>query len=334
MDGGRVMSHIPVMLDHVIDHLDLKSGDTILDGTFGGGGYTRAILDAVDCKVIGIDRDPDAISRSDIVKASYGDRFAMMSGRFGDMDKLIKAEGISGLDGVVLDLGVSSFQLDQGDRGFSFMRDGPLDMRMGDAGPSAADVVNTLDEDLIADILFQLGEERDSRRIARRIVQARAEAPFSTTLELADVIEKAMGGRRGKRTHPATKAFQALRMYVNDELGELARALSAAESVLSEGGRLVIVTFHSLEDRMVKNFLAERSGKQSGGSRFMPETMKAGPAATFEKVRKVSAPEKAEIEANARARSSKLRSAIRTGEAAWGAPVELPINLPELDEVL
>lgn len=328
------MSHIPVMLDHVVEHLAPKPGEVILDGTFGGGGYTRAILDAADCRVIGVDRDPDALVRSEEVSAQYGDRFTMLEGRFGELDALIEANGISGLDGVVLDLGVSSFQLDQGERGFSFMREGPLDMRMGRNGPSAADVVNSLDEGLIADILFQLGEERDSRRIARRIVAARNEAPFQTTLQLADVIEQAMGGRRGKRTHPATKAFQALRMYVNDELGELARAMLAAERVLNEGGRLVIVTFHSLEDRMVKNFMAERAGKTSGGSRFMPEAAGSGPAASFEAVRKVSAPEKAEIEANARARSSKLRSAIRTSAPAWDASVEMPSDLPDIDEVL
>ena len=328
------MSHIPVMLDHVVEHLAPKPGDVILDGTFGGGGYTRALLDAADCRVIGVDRDPDAIERSDIVKARYGDRFEMMSGRFGDMDELIEADGRSGVEGVVLDLGVSSFQLDEGERGFSFMRDGPLDMRMAKSGPSAADVVNQIDERLLADILFQLGEERDSRRIARRIVAARKDAPFTSTLQLADVIEAAVGGRKGKRTHPATKSFQALRMYVNDELGELARALLASEKILNEGGRLVIVTFHSLEDRMVKSFLSERSGKLSSGNRFMPEKADTGPKASFETVRRVSAPETAEVAANARARSSRLRSAVRTSASFWDVPVEMPGDLPSLDEVL
>ncbi len=328
------MSHIPVMLDHVVEHLAPKPGDVILDGTFGGGGYTRALLDAADCCVIGIDRDPDAIERSDIVKARYGERFEMMSGRFGDMDELIEADGRSGVDGVVLDLGVSSFQLDEGERGFSFMRDGPLDMRMAKSGPSAADVVNQIEERLLADILFQLGEERDSRRIARRIVAARQDAPFTSTLQLADVIEAAVGGRKGKRTHPATKSFQALRMYVNDELGELARALLASEKILNEGGRLVIVTFHSLEDRMVKSFLSERSGKLSSGNRFMPEKADAGPTASFESVRRISAPETAEVAANARARSSRLRSAVRTSAPFWDVPVEMPGDLPSLDEVL
>lgn len=328
------MSHIPVMLDYVVDQLAPGPGDIILDGTFGGGGYTRALLEAADCKVIGVDRDPDALARSEQVKADYGDRFMMLGGCFGDMDDLIEKAGISGLDGVVLDLGVSSFQLDQGERGFSFMRDGPLDMRMARSGPSAADVVNSLDESLIADIIFQLGEERDSRRIARRIVSVREDAAYETTLQLAEVIEKAVGGRKGKRTHPATKSFQALRMFVNDELGELARALIAAERVLKENGRLVIVTFHSLEDRMVKSFMADRSGKTDGASRFMPAPDAAGPAPSFEKVKKISAPEKAEVEKNVRSRSSRLRSAIRTAAPAWTSPVSVPTDLPQLDEVL
>lgn len=328
------MSHIPVMLDHVVDHLAPKAGEVILDGTFGGGGYTRALLTSSDCHVVGVDRDPDALARSVAVKDDFGGRFTMLPGRFGDVEALLADAGIKELDGLVLDLGVSSFQLDQGERGFSFMREGPLDMRMSKSGPSAADVVNHADENTIADIIFQLGEERDSRRIARKIVAVRKEQPFQTTLQLADAIETAMGGRRGKRTHPATKSFQALRMFVNDELGELARALMAAEKVLKTGGRLVIVTFHSLEDRMVKAFLAERSGKMSGGSRFVPDASSSSPEPSFEAVRKVSAPETAEVAANARARSSRLRSAVRTAAPAWALEVNRPGNLPELEEVL
>ena len=328
------MSHIPVMLDHVIEHLQPKSGDIIVDGTFGGGGYSRRILASASCQVKGIDRDPDAISRAEPLVAEFPERFELMQGAFGDLEVLLEDRGIKTVDAIVLDLGVSSFQLDEADRGFSFMRDGPLDMRMSQSGPSAADVINHADEADLADIIFQLGEERDSRRIARQIVRERNEAAFATTLQLADAVERSVGGRRGKRTHPATKTFQALRMFVNDELGELARGLVAAERMLAEGGRLVVVTFHSLEDRMVKSFLAERSGKQEGGSRFMPQVPDAGPAPSFENLRRVTAPDTAEIAENVRARSSRLRSAVRTAAPAWEAEVESPNSLPELSEVV
>ena len=328
------MNHIPVMLDHVVDHLAPEAGSVILDGTFGGGGYSRRILQSADCTVLGVDQDPDAIARSEPLKAEFGDRFQLLPGRFGDLSKLASEAGYAALDGVVLDLGVSSFQLDQADRGFSFMRDGPLDMRMSKSGPSAADVVNEAREGDLADIIFQLGEERDSRRIARRIVDARKTETFESTLQLAELIEKAVGGRRGKKTHPATKTFQALRMFVNDELGQLQSALQAAEVAVKEGGRFVVVTFHSLEDRMVKSFFAERSGKQEGGSRFMPEVKSTGPQPTFENVRRVTAPDTAEIETNVRARSSRLRSAIRTSEPAWDKEFPLSVKLPDLDEVV
>ena len=328
------MSHIPVMLDYVVEHLAPKDGEILMDGTFGGGGYTRALLAASKCRVIADDRDPDAKARAVDIETADGARFALLEGRFGDAEDLLAAEGVTSLDGFVLDLGVSSFQLDEGERGFSFMREGPLDMRMAKSGPTAADVVNQADEGVLADIIFQLGEERDSRRIARRIVAARSETAFRTTLQLAETVEAAVGGRKGKRTHPATKTFQALRMYVNDELGELARALVAAERLLGEGGRLVVVTFHSLEDRMVKQFLAERSGKTGGGSRFMPEAPADEPAPSFASVRKVSAPDSVEVAANARARSSRLRSAVRTEAPSWTSAVELPSNLPDLDEVV
>ena len=204
------MGHIPVMLDYVVEHLAPEPGHDILDGTYGGGGYTEAILNAADCRVIGVDRDPDAIARSTQTSASFGERFVMCEGPFGDLETLIEAKGIQGLDGLVLDLGVSSFQLDQGERGFSFMQEGPLDMRMSKSGPSAADVVNHASEKALADIIFQLGEERDSRRIARAIVNARTDAQFQTTLQLADLIEKAVGGRRGKKTHPRDQSLSGL----------------------------------------------------------------------------------------------------------------------------
>ena len=328
------MSHIPVMLDHVVSHLAPEAGQVFLDGTFGGGGYTRRILSEAECTVLGVDRDPDAAKRAEAVSADFPERFKLLAGTFGNLDTLAKEAGYPELDGIVLDLGVSSFQLDEADRGFSFMRDGPLDMRMSRSGVSAADVVNNADERDLADIIFQLGEERDSRRIARKIVEERKSSPFETTLRLADTIEAAVGGRRGKRTHPATKAFQALRMFVNDELGELARALVAAEAMLKTGGRLVVVTFHSLEDRMVKAFLSERSGKQEGGSRFMPVAESGAPAPSFESVRKISAPDTDEVAANARARSSRLRSAIRTDAPAWDVEVEAPVRLPDLQEIV
>ncbi len=327
------MGHIPVMLDHVVEHLAPKAGEVFLDGTFGGGGYSRRILESADCHVIGVDRDPDAETRSAPLQSDYPDRFRFAAGRFGDLDEIAQECGYAQLDGVVVDLGVSSFQLDEADRGFSFMRDGPLDMRMSQSGPSAADLVNSAPEAVLANIIFQLGEERDSRRIARRIVEARKAETFTTTLQLAETIEQAVGGRRGKKTHPATKSFQALRMFVNEELVELANALEAAERALKPGGRLVVVTFHSLEDRMVKAFMAERSGKTEGGSRFMPEVKTSGPQPTFEAVRRVTAPDTAEIESNVRARSSRLRSAVRTDAPVWDAETDLSVDLPSLSEV-
>lgn len=328
------MGHIPVMLDHVVEHMAMQDGDVVVDGTFGGGGYTRALLNAANVNVFAIDRDPAALDRAKSVTDAFGERFSLLGGRFGDMARLLSEAGVTSVDAIVLDLGVSSFQLDEADRGFSFMRDGPLDMRMGDTGPSAADLVNMADESVLADIVFHLGEDRDARRIAKAICAARSAEPFTTTLQLAERIEEAVGGRRGRKTHPATKAFQAFRMFVNEELDELASALEAAEALLGEGGRLVVVTFHSLEDRMVKNFLSDRAGKVSGGSRFQPEVVMNGPAPTFERMKKISAPDTAEVTANRRARSSRLRSAVRTSAPSWGEPVETGVPLPALEEVV
>lgn len=322
-------AHVPVLLNEVVEALAPKDGDVIVDGTFGGGGYARALMDAADVTLVGIDRDPTAIARAEGMRAEWP-KLVPLEGRFGDVDTLLADGELGPVDGFVLDLGVSSFQLDEGERGFSFMRDGPLDMRMGNAGPSAADVVALADERALADIIFHLGEERQSRQVARAIVRARTDAPIETTLALAELVEKALGGRRGARTHPATRTFQALRMYVNDELGELARALEAAERVLSEGGRLVVVTFHSLEDRMVKQFLRERSGTSGGGSRYMPEA-RAEAAPSFELIsRKAVEPDEAEVAANPRARSARLRAARRTEAPAWGRPVETGLDLPDL----
>lgn len=332
MSGARPPgsgSHAPVMLDEVLAYLAPSDGDDIVDGTFGGGGYTKAILAAARCRVFAIDRDLDAIVRAEAM-AKGEERLQPLLGRFGEMDGLLISAGTPEVDGVVLDIGVSSFQIDEAARGFSFMRDGPLDMRMGAAGPTAADVVNTLDEKDLANIIFRLGEERQARRIAKAIVQRRTDAPFTTTADLAETVDTAVGGRKGQRLHPATLTFQAIRMYVNDELGELARALHAAERLLRPGGRLVVVTFHSLEDRMVKQWLRARAGKQGGGSRHMPLARK-GPDPTFDLVssRAVSPSDK-EIEANPRARSAKLRAALRTGAPVIEDEASDGMNLPPL----
>ncbi len=324
--------HKPVMLDEVLDWLAPRDGDILVDGTFGGGGYSRAILAAAECTLLGIDRDLDAIARAEAM-AAQTERLVPLLGRFGDMDEIVRAAGYEHVDGVVLDIGVSSFQIDQAERGFSFMKHGPLDMRMGAAGPSAADVVNRMAERDLANVIFRLGEEKQSRRIARAIAARRSEAPFETTTDLAETVETAVGGRKGARIHPATLTFQAIRMYVNDELGELARALHAAERLLKPGGRLVIVTFHSLEDRLVKQWLKGRSGKMGGGSRHMPVAEK-GPDNTFElPVFKAVLPSANEVEGNPRARSAKLRAAIRTSAPAIEDKASDGMNLPPLSDL-
>ncbi|WP_417458612.1 16S rRNA (cytosine(1402)-N(4))-methyltransferase RsmH [Kordiimonas sp.] len=314
--------HIPVLLDEVVDAMAPRDGEVYVDGTFGAGGYTRAVLQSADCRVVAIDRDPDAIKRSEALKDEFGDRFQILDGCFGDMASLLPEAGFDNVHGVMLDIGVSSFQLDEAERGFSFMADGPLDMRMGRAGESAADVVNTYGEEELADIIYNYGEERKSRRVAAAIVKDRATIPFKRTKQLADMIERVLGRppmKKGQRAvHPATRTFQALRIHVNDELGELRRGLEGAEAILSEHGRLVVVSFHSLEDRIVKNFMAERSGQQAGGSRHMPGPIDAGPAPTFKLKNKGAVkPGEEEVGRNPRSRSSRLRVAIRTGAPAW-----------------
>lgn len=310
--------HLSVMLNEVLAAADPKPGDLVIDGTFGAGGYTRAFL-RVGCEVIGLDRDPTVQPHADRLSAEYPETFRLIRRRFSEMADALAEVGPASCDIVVLDIGVSSMQLDHAERGFSFMKDGPLDMRMSDEGQTAADLVNTLDHGPLAHLIKEYGEERESGRIASAILRRRADQPFSRTLDLAEVIERALGGRRGAPIHPATRTFQALRIAVNDELGELAEGLAAAEQVLKPGGRLVVVTFHSLEDRMVKRFLNERAGKGGGGSRHLPPQA-AGAKPSFTLIGKglVEATE-AEARDNPRARSAKLRAAIRTEAPVWRA---------------
>jgi len=306
------VKHYPVMLPEVLSALSSKDGETYVDGTFGNGGYSEAFLKATNCNVIGLDRDPNVQSRADEVAANYEGRLRLIETPFSKMDEV----GLSKVDAVVLDIGVSSMQLDQAGRGFSFMRSGPLDMRMGNTGPTAADAVKSLSHSDLIRIFQVYGEERRARRAADFIVRAREEGDIVTTEMLADIVEKALG-RTGKN-HPATKVFQALRIFVNDELGELYRGLCAAEKILKPGGRLIVVTFHSLEDRIVKSFLRRRAGEVSGGSRYAPEVKHEGPAASFkEGKRSVIKPSKTEVAENPRSRSAKLRFAIRTEAAPY-----------------
>ncbi|MEC6998638.1 MAG: 16S rRNA (cytosine(1402)-N(4))-methyltransferase RsmH, partial [Pseudomonadota bacterium] len=287
------------------------------DGTFGAGGYTRALLEAADCAVIAIDRDPDAIEVGRNLQAQFGDRLKLSHGCYGDMQELAQAHGFQKVDGVTLDLGVSSMQLDQSERGFSFNNDGPLDMRMGQVGPSAADIINTIDEKLLARIIALYGEERKARAIARAIGRVRGDMEISRTLELADIVSQTIGQPSGlQKIHPATRTFQALRIYVNDELGELVRGLAAAENMLGDGGRLAVVTFHSLEDRITKKFLAHRTGRAGRPSRHMPEMHPPAPSFT-ELTRKGTKATEDEISHNPRSRSARLRAARRTGAPAF-----------------
>lgn len=298
--------HIPVLLRPLIARVAPLAG-VWLDGTFGAGGYSRALLDAGAERVIGIDRDPSALALAAPLKARMGERLRLIEGNFADLDRLAAEP----LDGVVLDLGVSSMQLDQPERGFSFLRDGPLDMRMADHGPSAADLVNEAPEALLADILHHYGEERAARRIARSIVAARAEAPIVTTAQLAAIVERCLPRPRPGQSHPATRSFQALRIAVNDEMGALVEGLQAAERALRPGGVLAVVTFHSLEDRIVKRFMLLRSGQGPGGSRHAPARA-PDPARFTPLTRAPIAPDAEELAENPRARSALLRMARRS----------------------
>ena len=312
--------HTPVLLRPLLAAVAPVTGRW-LDGTFGAGGYTRGLLDAGADQVIAVDRDPLAFEMAQSWAGEYGDRIIMQQGVFSKMD-----EYAQDLDGVVLDLGVSSMQLDLAERGFSFMRDGPLDMRMSQEGPSAADIVNEAEEETIANILFQFGEERASRRIAKAIVRAREEAPITTTLALARLVESCLPRSKPGQSHPATRSFQALRIAVNNEYGELFEGLMAAERALKPGGQLAVVTFHSVEDRMVKRFLTARAGTGGNANRFAPEIETEAPQFIVKK-RKAIGPDAQELEENPRSRSAKLRVAIRTDVPA-GAVDAKSIGMP------
>ncbi|QOZ07848.1 16S rRNA (cytosine(1402)-N(4))-methyltransferase [Bradyrhizobium sp. CCBAU 51765] len=321
--------HIPVLGREAVAHLAPREGGVYVDATFGAGGYSRAILEVPGTRLIAIDRDRTAIAGgAGLVERSAG-RLMLVEGRFSDLAEVCAEQGVEAIDGVVMDVGVSSMQLDQAGRGFSFRLDGPLDMRMGQTGPTAADVVARASEGDLADIIYLLGEERHSRRIARAIVADRQETPFTTTRALADLVGRVVRAKPGE-IHPATRTFQALRIFVNEELDELQAALAAAERMLKPGGRLVVVSFHSLEDRIVKNFLAERS-RTGGGSRHLPEVAQVTPSFRVLTRRPVVAGED-EVAHNPRARSAKLRAAERTAAPAHETDEASP--WPKLSDVM
>lgn len=313
-------AHQPVMLAEVLAALAPADGEVYVDGTFGGGGYARPLLEAADCRVWGLDRDPDAVARGQGLADRYGGRLTVVQGRFSQMDSILAAHGVGAVDGVALDLGLSSDQLADPERGFSFRLDGPLDMRMDKEGDSAADFVNRADAETLSDVIRRHGEERHARRIARAIVAARTERPITRTLHLAEVVAAAVPAARG-RLHPATRTFQALRIHTNNELGEdgeLALGLRAAERLLAPDGRIAVVSFHSLEDRVVKQFLNERSGHTGLRSRHLPpDTAGRRPPSFRLQFRGVQKPAEAETSANPRARSARLRAAVRTTAPAW-----------------
>ncbi|MFZ5914763.1 MAG: 16S rRNA (cytosine(1402)-N(4))-methyltransferase RsmH [Pseudomonadota bacterium] len=323
--GGRA-PHLPVMLQEVAGVMDARDGGVYVDGTFGAGGYSRQLLQQADCRIIAADRDPGAASYGQSLVREFPGRFQLLTAKFSELEQALPRAGLTAADGFMFDIGVSSMQLDQAERGFSFQQDGPLDMRMGGNGPSAADVVNNLSAGELADIIYHYGEERRARAIAKAIVRSRETGAITRTMQLAAIVSQTPGARSapgGK--HPATRTFQALRIYVNDELYELASGLMAAEHFLKPEGRLAVVSFHSLEDRIVKLFLASRSGIRRGASRHMPEEAAPAQAPSFKLLwNGARKPGAGELRANPRARSARLRAAVRTS-----APALTEAFLPE-----
>jgi len=329
--AGGPARHIPVLGPSTLAFLAVRDGGVYIDGTFGAGGHTRAILSAADAQVIGIDRDRAAIANGFALVEQSAGRLTLVEDRFANLDEVARTFGHDAVDGIVLDVGVSSMQLDEAARGFSFRLDGPLDMRMGGEGPSVADLIAAASERDLSVIIATLGEERRARAVARAIVIARRAAPIRTTAALAEIVARVV--RAPHDIHPATRTFQALRIFINEELAELAQALAAAERVLKPGGRLVVIAFHSLEDRIVKTFLTAR-GRPAGGSRHLPETIAAAPSFRLITKRPVT-PDAAETAANPRARSAKLRAAERTAAPPLAAaPDALLPRLPSLDDVM
>lgn len=324
MSRSSVLSHDPVLIDEVIGALKPRDGAKYVDGTFGAGNYARALLNAADCRVWAIDRDPKAVNDAAKMVEEYEGRLTVIEDRFGNMVQVLNDRGVRKVDGIALDLGVSSMQLNDAKRGFSFLQDGPLDMRQEKCGPSAADLINKAEENILADIIFQYGEERHARRIARAIVTARASGPLTRTLELAEIVRDIYRGRTHTKTDPATKTFQAIRIYINDELGELQRGLNGAEVLLAPGGVLAVVSFHSLEDRITKTFLRVRAGDRPAISRHLPTVDDRVPAPTFRLMkRRAIKPSREEEMRNPRSRSARLRIGERTSA---------PPSSPQLQE--
>ena len=323
MQAGMEVSaeavHLPVLCKEAIDALNIRDGGCYIDGTFGAGGYSLEILSRAKCQLFSLDRDPIAIEKAEYLIRDFGDRFSISQGCFGDMEVLLSSVGIGSVDAIVLDLGVSSPQIDNPERGFSFKADGPLDMRMGSEGVTAEHLVNTLSEAELADIIYTYGEERLSRRVSKAIILARSKERITRTSMLADIIRKVVPRRKkGRDNDPATRTFQALRIYINDELGELKRGLNAAERILTPGGRLAVVAFHSLEDRCVKKFLAERLGRNKGVSRHAIAQESFDRTASFKLItKKPIYPTLVEVQSNPRARSARLRVAERTAAPSW-----------------
>lgn len=321
------MAHKPVLVEEMLVALNPKDGEVYIDATYGGGGYAERILDTVDCQVVAIDRDRDAIKRA-AQHARRSSRLIPVHGRFGHLDALVHLAGIERADGVIFDFGLSSFQIDEADRGFSFMRDGPLDMRMSQHGPTAEEVLAQIAPNDLLQVIKLLGEENNARKIVKAIIDRRENNPFKSTRDLAETIEKSVGGRKGAPIHPATRTFQAIRMLVNDELREIAKGLTAAERILENGGRLIAITFHSIEDRIVKLFFRNRAGIENSVSRHQPVTeIKRAPS--FQMImKKAIKPSSIEVASNPRSRSAKLRSATRTIESCWEDPIEPNFEIP------